>query len=89
MQTTIERAFKATLITSPDALKNNTSASLLDVQKTAVVAATAALITAQALQTQLTHPVGTSSGTNGILMDNNVASTWPNATPHPVMFYPT
>ncbi|CAF1139699.1 unnamed protein product, partial [Adineta steineri] len=61
-----------------------TSTSLLDVKKTAVVAATAALITSQALQNQLS----TSSTTNGTLMDANNIPTWTN-TSQPVMFLPT
>jgi len=89
VQGSIDRAFKATLITSPDALNNNTSTSLLDVQKTAVVAATAALITAQALQTQMNHPSTATAGTNGILMGNTITSAWPNTASQPVMFLHT
>ena len=65
--------------TSPDVIPT----SLLDVKKTAVAAATAALITAQALQNQFsasTNPTET-------LIDGHHASTWTNT--HPVMFFPT
>jgi hypothetical protein len=62
--------------TSPDVIPT----SLLDVKKTAVVAA---LITAQALQNQLS----TSSNPNETLIDGNNTSTWTN--PQPVMFLPT
>lgn len=88
VQKAIDKAFKNTWLSAPENLSNNAGTSLLDVKKTAVVAATAALITAQALHTQLSHPVA-AAGTNGILMDNNVASTWTNANSQPVMFLPT
>ncbi len=64
--------------TSPD-VTNATSTSLLDVKKTAVVAATAALITAQALQNQFS----TTLSPNGSLIDGN------NTSGQPVMFLPT
>ncbi|CAF0878645.1 unnamed protein product [Adineta steineri] len=82
VEQSIDKAFNA-IITSPDVI-NSTSTSLLDVKKTAVVAATAALITSQALQNQLS----TSSTTNGTLMDANNIPTWTN-TSQPVMFLPT
>ncbi len=65
-------------IISPDVI-NNASTSLLDVKKTAIAAATAALITTQALQNQLS----TSSSPNGLLIDGN------NTSAQPVMFLPT
>ncbi|CAF0823593.1 unnamed protein product [Adineta ricciae] len=84
VEQSIDKAFNAT-ITSPDVL-NGTSTSLLDVKKTAVVAATAALITSQALQNQLS----TSSPTNGPpLLDGNNLSAWSNSPSQPVMFLPT
>ncbi len=64
--------------TSPD-VTNATSTSLMDAKKTAVVAATAALITAQALQTQLS----TTMSPNGQLIDGN------NTLAQSVMFLPT
>jgi hypothetical protein len=51
----------------------------MDAKKTAVVAATAALITAQALQTQLS----TTMSPNGQLIDGN------NTLAQSVMFLPT
>ena len=78
MEEAIDRAFHATL-TSPDVL-HSTSASLLDVKKTAVVAATAALITAQALQNQFSS--------NGTINDGNNPPTWTNTSAQPVMFLP-
>jgi hypothetical protein len=69
-------------ITSPDVL-NSTSTSLLDVKKTAVVAATAALITAQALQNQMHNP-----STNGTIIDGNNPSTWTTTPSQPVMLLP-
>ncbi|CAF1206319.1 unnamed protein product [Rotaria sordida] len=83
VEQSISRAFNAT-VTSPDVL-NNTSTSLLDVKKTAVAAATAALITAQALQNQLSIP----STPNGTLMDGNNTCTWTNPLSQPVTFLPT
>ena len=80
VEQSIDRAINTTVI-SPDVL-NATSTSLLDVKKTAVVAATAALITAQALQNQLTN----SSSPNGPLMDGTNASTWGNPSAQTVMF---
>lgn len=65
---------------------NSTSTSFLDVKKTAVVAATAALITAQALQNQIN---ATTPSPNGTLIDANNASTWTNQLVQPVMFLPT
>lgn len=59
------------------------STSLLDVKKTAVAAATAALITAQALQNQLN-----SASINETMIDNNNATTWTNIPSQPVMFLP-
>ena len=81
MEQSIDQAFHMTS-TSPD-VTNSTSTSLLDVKKTAVVAATAALITAQALQTQMSA----SSSTNRTLVDRNNTPTWANT--QPVMFLPT
>lgn len=81
MEEAIDRAFHATL-TSPDVL-HSTSASLLDVKKTAVVAATAALITAQALQNQFSN-----SSSNGTINDGNNPSTWTNTSAQPLMFLP-
>jgi hypothetical protein len=63
---------------SPDII-NGPSTPLLDVKKTVVVVAPAALITAQALQNQLS----TSSSTNGMLIDGN------NILAQPMMFLPT
>ncbi|UJR27832.1 hypothetical protein I4U23_009099 [Adineta vaga] len=83
VEQSIDKAFNAT-INSPDVL-NSTSTTLLDVKKTAVVAATAALITSQALQNQM----NTSSPTNGPLFDANNLPTWTNPSPQPVMFLPT
>lgn len=54
-------------------------------KKTAVVAATAALITSQALQNQWS----TSSTPNGTLMDGNGAPIWTNPLSQPVTFLPT
>jgi serine/threonine protein kinase len=75
VEQSIHKAFNMTA-TSPDVIPT----SLLDVKKTAVVAA---LITAQALQNQLS----TSSNPNETLIDGNNTSTWTN--PQPVMFLPT
>ncbi|CAF1022694.1 unnamed protein product [Rotaria sp. Silwood1] len=83
VEQSIHKALNAT-VTSPDIL-NNTATSLLDVKKTAVAAATAALITAQALQNQLSTP----STSNGTLMDGNNACTWTNTLVQPVTFLPT
>jgi hypothetical protein len=69
-------------MTSPDVM-NSTSASLLDVKKTAVVAATAALITAQALQNQLN-----TTTTNGTIIDVNNPPTWTNTPSQPVVYLP-
>jgi len=71
-----------TTITSPDTV-NLTSTSLLDVKKTAVVAATAALITSQALQNQLN-----TTSTNGTIIDGNNPTAWMNTPSQPVMFLP-
>ena len=69
---------------SPDPI-NGMSTSLLDVKKTAIVAATAALITAQAIQNQFN---ASSSAPNERLIDGNTnASTRTNSPP--VMFLPT
>jgi nuclear receptor-binding protein len=81
VEQSIDRALNAT-ITSPDVL-NSTSTSLLDVKKTAVVAATAALITAQALQNQMHNP-----STNGTIIDGNNPSTWTTTPSQPVMLLP-
>lgn len=58
------------------------TASMLEVQRTAVVAATAALVTSQALQNQM-NAVGQ---TNGILLDPNSAPLWTNTKAQPLMF---
>jgi hypothetical protein len=78
VEQSIHKAFNMTT-TSPDVIPP----SLLDVKKTAVVAATAALITAQALQNQLS----TSTNPSETLIDSHNASTWTNH--QPVMFLPT
>lgn len=83
MEQSIEKAFNAT-VTSPDVI-NGSSTSLLDVKKTAVAAATAALIASQALQNQFS----TSSSTNGTILDGNNTPTWTNTPSQPVMFLPT
>ena len=54
-------------------------------KKTAVVAATAALITAQALQNQL----NTSTTTSGTLIDGNNTSTWTSPTSQSATLLPT
>ncbi len=71
---------------SPDVI-NGISTSLLDVKKTAVVAATAAFITAQALQNQLSTTSSSSLSPNGTFIDGNNTSTWTNS--QPVMLLPT
>jgi hypothetical protein len=53
------------------------------VKKPAVVAATAALITSQPFQTQLS-----TTTTNGIMIDGNNPTTWTNIPSQPVMFLP-
>jgi hypothetical protein len=68
-------------VTSPDII----STSSLDVKKPGVFAGTAALITAQTLQNQLS----TSSTSNETLIDGNNTSTWTNLQPQPVIFLPT
>ena len=68
MEQSIDKAFNVT-ITSPD-VQNPTSTTLLDVKKTAVVAATAALITAQALQNQF--------NTNGTNFDSQPVTILPS-----------
>ncbi|CAF2849163.1 unnamed protein product [Rotaria sp. Silwood2] len=83
VEQSIDKALNAT-VTSQDIL-NNTSASLLDVKKTAVAAATAALITAQTLQNQLSTPITP----NGTLMDGNNICAWTNPLSQPVTFLPT
>lgn len=50
-------------------------------KKTAVVAATAALITSQAMQNQ----INTTNGTN---IDGNNPPTWTNIPSQPMMFLP-
>ncbi|CAF1078974.1 unnamed protein product [Adineta steineri] len=79
VEQSIDKAFHTT-ITSPDVI-NGTSTSLLDVKKTAVVAATAALITAQALQNQMN-----TTPTNGTITNGNNTTT--NTPSQPVMFLP-
>ena len=60
------------------------STSLLDVKKTAVVAATAALITAQALQNQLS-----TASTDESRINVNNTTTWTNSSyPQSAMFMP-
>jgi serine/threonine protein kinase len=71
VEQSIEKALNAT-ITSSD-ITNSTSTSLLDVKKTAVVAATAALITAQTLQNQLN-----TVSTNGTIIDGHTTTPWTN-----------
>ncbi|CAF1079023.1 unnamed protein product [Adineta steineri] len=79
VEQSIDKAFHTT-ITSPDVI-NGTSTSLLDVKKTAVVAATAALITAQALQNQMN-----TTPTNGTIINGNNTTT--NTPSQSVMFLP-
>ncbi|CAF3563376.1 unnamed protein product [Rotaria sp. Silwood1] len=79
VQQSIDKAFSAAII-SPD-LMNSTS--LLDVKKTAVAAATAALITAQALQNQFN-----TASINETMIDGNNTATWSNIPSQPVMFLP-
>ena len=75
VEQSIDRAISTTVI-SPDVL-NATSTSLLDVKKTAVVAATAALITAQALQNQYNPPPPSMPSNGTVTETNNAASSTP------------
>ena len=79
VEQSIEKALNVST-PSPDVI-NNTTTSLLDVKKTAVVAATAALITAQAIQNQLS--------TSSSPIDGNNTSTWTNPSAQQMMFLPT
>ncbi|CAF0719551.1 unnamed protein product [Adineta ricciae] len=90
VEQSIDRALSTTVI-SPDVL-NATSTSLLDVKKTAVVAATAALITAQALQNQF-NPPPPSMPSNGTITDtnhvnNSTPTPWANPPAQPAMCLP-
>ncbi|UJR21827.1 hypothetical protein I4U23_024901 [Adineta vaga] len=87
VEQSIDKAFNTTII-SPDVI-NPTTTSLLDVKKTAVVAATAALITAQALQNQF-NP-SPSSTVNGTIIDGNnstITTTWMNPPTQSAMLLP-
>jgi hypothetical protein len=77
VEQSIDKALNVTT-SSPDII-NGPSTPLLDVKKTVVVVAPAALLTAQALQNQLS----TSSSPNGMLIDGN------NILAQPMMFLPT
>lgn len=79
----LEKALNNSNTPTSDPLLNNTSTSLLDVKKTAVAAATAALITAQALQNQLNTNT-TLDGTNSL----NWTQVSNNPPSQPVMFLP-
>ncbi|CAF2702820.1 unnamed protein product [Rotaria sp. Silwood2] len=79
VEQSIDKAFNAAII-SPDTMN---STSLLDVKKTAVAAATAALITAQALQNQIN-----TGSINETIIDVNNTTTWSNIPSQPVMFLP-
>lgn len=83
VEQSINKALNATL--TPQELINNPGTSFLDIKKTAVAAATAALITSQALQNQL----NTQSTPNGTFIDGNNTQTWTNNLSQPVTFLPT